>query len=59
LFLIGWIDLLQNDERRQVWRSRAAENLEWLNVQRVSLETLAVYRESLSGREAGSETAPL
>jgi hypothetical protein len=59
LFLIGWIDLLQNDERRQVWRSRAAENLEWLNVQRVSLETLAVYRESLGGREAGSETAAL
>jgi len=53
------LDLLQNDEQRQVWRSRAGENLEWLNVKRVSLETLAVYRESLSGREAGSETAPL
>jgi len=42
------LDLLENYELRQLWRSRATTNIQWLDISRASTETLAVYRETLA-----------
>jgi glycosyltransferase involved in cell wall biosynthesis len=45
-------DLLENPEKRELLRSKAASNLEWLSCQRTATETIAVYDEAC-GRPAG------
>jgi glycosyltransferase involved in cell wall biosynthesis len=37
--------LLSNPQRLQTWKERARHNLDWLSVDRVHKQTLAVYRE--------------
>jgi glycosyltransferase involved in cell wall biosynthesis len=51
------LELLSSTESWQLWRNRARHNLEWLNAQRVSEETLAVYSELLTDQEKHSVTA--
>jgi glycosyltransferase involved in cell wall biosynthesis len=38
-------ELLGNSEKMQFWQSQAQQNLEWLSVDRVHQETMAVYAE--------------
>jgi glycosyltransferase involved in cell wall biosynthesis len=40
--------LLQDPEELSRWRSRAVQDIEWLRMERVTRETLEVYREVLS-----------
>jgi glycosyltransferase involved in cell wall biosynthesis len=42
------LGLLQNPDQLALWRQRAAHDLDWLNINRVSSETVAVYEELLS-----------
>ena len=39
--------LLIDPQEREGWRKRAAENLDWLHVDRFAHETLDVYTEAL------------
>jgi glycosyltransferase involved in cell wall biosynthesis len=47
------IQLFTNQELLQYWRQRAAENLLWLHVDRVSRETIEIYSEMLSPPDRG------
>lgn len=38
-------ELLRYPKQQQAWKQRAQQNLEWLGVERMHQETLAVYRE--------------
>jgi glycosyltransferase involved in cell wall biosynthesis len=40
-------ELLQDSELLDAWRTKALTNIEWLNVQRVSQETLNIYQQAI------------
>ncbi|MBW4432081.1 MAG: glycosyltransferase family 4 protein [Pelatocladus maniniholoensis HA4357-MV3] len=43
------VKLLSNPDTLQEWKTKAHQNLEWLNIGRVHQETLAVYDELVQG----------
>ncbi len=52
------IKLLSDANILEEWRQRSQENLEWLNVNRVHQETLAVYKELSFQQTFSSSTQP-
>ncbi|MGJ5672880.1 MAG: glycosyltransferase family 4 protein [Nostochopsis sp.] len=44
------VKLLSNPDTLHEWKTKAHQNLEWLNIDRVHQETLAVYDSLVSGR---------
>jgi glycosyltransferase involved in cell wall biosynthesis len=41
------VQLLSDPKNLGEWKNRASQNLDWLNVERVNQETLAVYQEAI------------